>query len=190
MDIITQYAFGTNDHYIDEPDFGLDWKETIMDASANCVLLRMFPWLLPVIKAAPLELVRRMDRRAGRLVAWQLEVRKQVDEVIAQNQAGKKSEGTIFQSILDSDLPPLEKSAQRLTDEAQTVVGAGSETTAKSLAFITFYLASAPAKYQQLREELLTVREADGSFMLSKIEKLPYLVNLNHYTALTILIRL
>lgn len=37
---------------------------------------------------------------------------------------------TIFHEVLDGDLPEQEKELQRLGDEAQTIIGAGLETTA------------------------------------------------------------
>jgi len=178
MDVISGFAFGDSYNYLDEPDFKLEWKETVVGGSANGVFLRQFPWALPILKVTPLSVLEVANPKAAKLVAWQHMIRRQVDEILAKNAAGKKAEGTIFQSVLDSDLAPSEKTAQRLTDEGQTLVGAGSETTAKSLAMITFFLASAPEKLQRLRNETNTVGpEPDGSFVLAKLEQLPYLVS-------------
>jgi len=178
MDIITQFAFGDSYNYLDEPDFKLEWKETVIGGSANGVFLRQFPWALPILKATPLSLLQVANPKAARLVAWQHMMRRQADAILAKNAAGKKAEGTIFQAVLDSDIPLAEKTAERLTDEAQTLVGAGSETTAKSLAMITFFLASDRKKLQKLRDEILTIGpEPDGSFVLLKLEQLPYLVS-------------
>lgn len=178
MDVITDFAFASPYNYVDRPDFNLEWKETVIGGSANGVFLRMFPWSLPIMKATPLSMLENMNPKAAKLVGWQMMIRKQVDDIIAKNEMGKRAEGTIFQELLDSDLPSNEKSAQRLQDEAQTLVGAGSETTAKSLAMLTFFLFSDKTKLQKLRDELKTVGpEADGSFSLTKVEQLPYLVS-------------
>lgn len=173
MDVITHFAFGGSYEMLEEPDFKLDWKETVIGGSANGVFLRQFPWMWPVLAATPPWLLDYGNPKAAKLVRWQIMVRRQVDEIIEKNRNGKKAEGTIFQAILDSDLPPHEKTAERLQDEAQTVVGAGSETTAKSLSFILFYLMSDRAKLQKLRNELKTVDD----FSLAKLEQLPYLVS-------------
>ncbi|KAK5954220.1 hypothetical protein OHC33_004793 [Knufia fluminis] len=176
MDIITHFAFGDSYNYLDEPDFKLEWKETVIGGSANGVFLRQFPWALPILKATPLSFLNVANPKAAKLVAWQHFIRKQVNEIVVKNASGKKADGTIFQAVLDSDLPPSEKTIDRLQDEGQTLVGAGSETTAKSLAMITFFLASAPKKLQKLREEIKTIGpEPDGSFVLAKLEQLPYL---------------
>ncbi|KAK8076531.1 Cytochrome P450 monooxygenase sdnE [Apiospora phragmitis] len=192
MDIITDFAFGAGarTHHLDAPDFGLLWKENLVSQSANGVVLRQFPWLWPVLVRMPLWLLRLLRHPGAGLVVWQQMTRARIDEIVARNNkhdgysgggGGKKKkkkagEGSIFQSVLDSDLPPGEKTADRLQAEAQIVIGAGTETTAKSLSMISFYLNHDPAKRQRLREELATVGpEPDGSFSLAKLEKLPYL---------------
>jgi cytochrome P450 len=179
MDIITHYAYGQSYNYLAEDDFKLSWKETVIGGSANGVVLRQFPWARPIMKAIPLSFLQKMNRQAGELVAWQRLVRRQVDSIILANREGKKAEGTIFQALLDSDLPLEEKSADRLQDEGQILVGAGSETTAKSLSLITFYLLQDKNKLQKLREELRTVMPTRNSLAsLTTLEQLPYLVRI------------
>ncbi|KAK8123580.1 Cytochrome P450 monooxygenase sdnE [Apiospora kogelbergensis] len=178
MDIITDFAFGERTTLLDEPDFGLVWKESLIKLSANGVILRQFPWIWPVLKRIPLWLLQLLRSPAAGLVVWQHLVRARIENIIALNREGadKKVEGSIFQTVLDSDVPPEEKSLDRLQDEAQIVVGAGTETTAKSLSFIAFYLNEDPAKLQRARDEIKTAGpELDGSFSLAKLEKLPYL---------------
>lgn len=181
MDVITHYCFGDSYNYLEEDDFRASWKETVIAGSANGAFLRQFPWALPILKMAPLPLVQMMNPPAGHLMAWQRMVRAQVDDIIAQNKEGKKTTGTVFQALLDSDLPPKEKSADRLQDEGQTLVGAGSETTAKSLAVITFYLYEDKTKLEKLREELRTVMPTPtSSVSLTTLEQLPYFVSFRH----------
>jgi cytochrome P450 len=130
------------------------------------------------MKAVPLWVLQKLNPPAGSLVAWQHMIRAQVDGIIANNQSGdKKADGTIFQALLDSDLPAEEKSADRLQDEGQTLVGAGSETTATSLSVITFYLLEDKQKLAKLRAELKTVMPTPTSDVsLTALEQLPYLV--------------
>jgi len=83
---------------------------------------------------------------------------------------------TIFHELLESNLPPHEKSIDRLGDEAQLMIGAGLETTAWTLTTISFHLINNPSILHKLRSELeaaipdLTARP-DSRFL----EKLPYL---------------
>ena len=178
MDVITHYAYGHSYNYLAEDDFKLSWKEAVIGGSANGAFLRQFPWTLPIMQAVPLPVLRVLNPPAGQLVGWQREVRGEVDTIIKANREGKKTKATIFQALLDSDLPEEEKSADHLQDEGQTLVGAGSETTAKSLSIITFYLLKDKTKLQRVRDEIHTVMpDATSLPSLKALEKLPYLVS-------------
>ncbi|KAJ4504170.1 hypothetical protein HRR75_007793 [Exophiala dermatitidis] len=138
----------------------------------------------PVIRISPDELhirdsdyyeelyapgAKKRDKYAGM-------VRARVTDIIADNKVGKKSDGTIFQTLLDSDLPPHEKTVDRLQDEGQVLIGAGSETTAKALSIITFFLLEDKRKLERLRAELKAIpSKGDGRFSLTDLEQLPYL---------------
>ncbi|KAH8697234.1 cytochrome P450 [Talaromyces proteolyticus] len=117
---------------------------------------RRFPWAFGIMKSLPLAILDKVASEASLLLQWQRMFRLQVDTIIASNRGGQKVSGTIFQALLDRELPPEEKSADRLQDEAQTLVGAGSETTAK-LSLVVLE-PSDPAKV-----------------LLSQLEQLPYL---------------
>ena len=178
MDIITHYAFGESYNNLDVDDFNLTWKESIVGASANCALLRQFPWSLPIMQSIPLSVLRVLDAHATRLVEWQGMIYRQVSAIMKANREGKRTEGTIFQALLDSDLPAQEKTMARLQDEGQTLVGAGSETTAKSASHITYYLLQDKKKLRKLREELRTVMpDPYATPSLAVLEQLPYLVS-------------
>jgi cytochrome P450 len=186
MDIIAHYAYGYSYNHLAEDDFKLSWKETIIGASANGAFLRQFPWTLPIMKAMPFSLLQKLNPQAGALVGWQRGVRQQVDDIILANQEGKKVKGTIFQALLDSDLSWQEKTADRLQDEGQIVIGAGSETTAKSLSIITFYLLQDKNKLQRLRKELRSMMPTPNSQVSwMTLERLPYLVGLAHLRSLS-----
>jgi len=175
MDIITHYSYGESSNYVADENFKLEWKEALIGGVANGVLLRHFPWLLPILKAVPLSLLRKIDRKAASLVEWGLVVEEKVTEMLENNRRGNKADGTIFQTMLDSDLPPEEKSPARLQDEGQSIVGAGSETTARSLTILSFYFTQNPTKLDRVRQELKTVLRPEGEGWLPQLEKLPYL---------------
>lgn len=83
---------------------------------------------------------------------------------------------TIFNEILQSNLPPQEKSARRLSDEALTIVGAGLETTSWALTVASFYIINKPKVLQKLRDELReALPDSSSETDWRKLEKLPYL---------------
>jgi cytochrome P450 len=83
----------------------------------------------------------------------------------------EKSIPTVFHDVISSDLPAREKTLDRLYQEGQTFVAAGTETTAWCLTVITFYLIENPTVMEKLRTELQNANASTGA----ELEKLPYL---------------
>ncbi|OAP56942.1 hypothetical protein AYL99_09054 [Fonsecaea erecta] len=111
-------------------------------------------------------------------------MRAQIDEIKAKRAKGEKplaeagaAQTTIFDSILDSDLPDAEKENERLWHEAQVMCIAGTETTAWTLSVLSFYLLSNPEVMRKLRGELeLAMPDVSAnSVEIKDLEKLPYL---------------
>lgn len=91
----------------------------------------------------------------------------------------KTEHPTIFYEVLQSSLPPEEKSLQRMGDEAQTIIGAGLETTAWALSIASYHIIANQSILRTLRAELSTVLPSPASVTLAAdwltLEKLPYL---------------
>jgi cytochrome P450 len=78
---------------------------------------------------------------------------------------------TMFHDILESKLPPAEKKLNRIYQEGQTFVAAGTETTAWSLSVIIFYLLKDPVRLERLTKELRKAKATTST----ELEQLPYL---------------
>jgi len=175
MDIICTYSFAADMNYLDEPDFKLDWKQTIIGAFEGGALGRQFPFMLPLMKRLPISVVETLNPTVGYLFRWHAKVRAQVEPILN----GKQVEGrTIFHALRDCDLPPEEKTLQRLCDEGEILVGAGSETTAQTLARMFFYLAGDGKRLLgRLRRELdEAAPDAARIPSWGELQRLPYLV--------------
>ena len=84
---------------------------------------------------------------------------------------------SLFRYILNSDMPESELSVERLTKEAQVILGAGTASSARTLDFISYYILANPLIRSRLGEELKDVmanypREVPS---WAQLEKLPYL---------------
>ena len=102
---------------------------------------------------------------------------KQVEHIVAEQEDNEKGataaqrtpdaqpSRTIFETILTSSLPPLEKAVDRLTDEAFVMTVAGGETTAKSLTNAVYHLLANPDWLK------LVVAEIDRA--MPDVERLP-----------------
>lgn len=178
MDIIAQYAFGESYNHLDEADWKENWRRAIVDGSANAVVLRLFPWVFPVLMSIPMSVVKRLDPESVPFLEWPRNMEKEVNALKEMNARGKKAEGTIFQALLDSDLPASDKTVERLTQEAMNIVGAGFETTGKALSFVTFFVYSDPEVLRKLRKEIEACESKSGGRLdLIALEKLAYLVS-------------
>ena len=108
------------------------------------------------------------------------EIRAQVEDIKQARVKGLKdtrAKGTIFTDVMDSSLPPREKTTARLSDEAAGVVGAGIETTKWAAVVTFFHIIDNPAVLQRLRRDLKTAFPDPGKIpSLSELEDVPYLM--------------
>lgn len=83
---------------------------------------------------------------------------------------------TLFRHLVNSDLPPSELTDQRLSREAQVLIGSGTMTTAGTMGFLCYYIMSNPAIKKHLQEELKDVMEGypEKKPTWAQLEKLPY----------------
>jgi cytochrome P450 len=204
MDVITHYSYGKSYRYLDESDFKLAWKDAVLAASANGAMLRHFPVMLAVSKSMPHWLLKKLDPQAAVLLEIQHMVRAQSVESLQRLQAKKEDNDktntatttnnntndndddeqakSIFDALNNpSMLPPQERTLDRLQDEGQILLAAGSETTAKTLTVISLHLLRSPAVLAKLREELKLVMPTPSSTTSwVELEALPYLVCLSN----------
>ncbi|KAL9065703.1 MAG: hypothetical protein Q9157_007387, partial [Trypethelium eluteriae] len=83
---------------------------------------------------------------------------------------------TVFASLLQSDLPPSEKSLQRMTEEGFSLFAAGTETVSWALTVISYHLLTKPAMLEELTAEVSGVVDSSGQLPpWATLEKLPYL---------------
>ncbi len=178
MDVITHYSYANSANYLSEPDFKLEWKQTINGAFESGTLSRQLPWLAPIAQAMPDWLTKMTAPQMLLLFYWQRGVKSQVKSIMEAREAGGEKRGnTIFHELLDSDLPSHEKTLQRLSDEGEILIGAGSETTAKALTHIFYYMLQNRDLLRKLRAELKEAIPTPKSIVpWSKLEQLPYLV--------------
>ncbi|KAK5949832.1 hypothetical protein OHC33_009221 [Knufia fluminis] len=179
MDIVSSFAFGSNPSHLSRSDFNVAWHNAMVEPLKGQPYLKQFPYLqalFPLMVALPEAVLNRINPEMSNLMTWMRGMRKDISRTIEINEKGERVDGTIFQAILDSDVPASEKTLTRLEGEGSVVLAAGSETTARCLSVVTFYIMYDRAILRKLRNELGGLRpEADGFFALGQLETLPYL---------------
>ncbi len=94
-----------------------------------------------------------------------------------KNEGHKTAEHTtIFHELLASDLGAADKSMDRLVEEGQTLIAAGTITTAHHLRTITFHLLDQPDILRKLKDELSEAMPDPKDLPpLQQLERLPFL---------------
>lgn len=183
MDVICTYCFGEDRAYVDRDDLGREWKEVINGAWQKGALMRAFPFMADLMRRFPRCIANRIDADMGHFLAWQDSVKEAVEPIMAHGEQNEKSEGkrTIFHTLRDSSLPAEERTLRRLCDEGEIFTGAGSETTAKTLTTILYYLITNADCLERLKQELRHAMP-DPTILASwtTLEKLPYLSAVIH----------
>ncbi|KAM7188881.1 Cytochrome P450 [Naviculisporaceae sp. PSN 640] len=174
-DIITMYAFDNAFHFLDMPDYGQSYFEATHEFFLLTHVCLFVPFLYPLIQNAPGWLLKilfpGLSPVRDRQNWW-------MDQVHAMRKEpdSEKAKQTIFRGILNSKLPPEEKTDIRLASEAQLVVFAGEGTTAWGLNAALYELLAHPADFRRLKEELSQIQVGpDGIPSLSQVEGLPFL---------------
>ena len=90
----------------------------------------------------------------------------------------RASHPTVFRALLDSRLPPEEKTWQRFNDEALAVVGAGLETVKNVVKVAVCHVLLPESKHmlERLKAEIVEVwPDPSVRVLLPQLEELPYL---------------
>ncbi|KAF2100215.1 putative cytochrome P450 [Rhizodiscina lignyota] len=180
-DVISDYAFAHEWNYLDEPDFNRQWLQTIRGVFQSGQLGRHFPWMQDFMQQLPRSWVKILVPPLYYILEWREQVKREIAKVFeSKDDEMKPSRRTIFHELKTSDLLPQELTLQRVADEATIIVGAGAETTARTLMLLMFNLFTHEDILRKLRDELSneeTHRTKSGSdgTILTHLEQLPYL---------------
>ncbi|KAF2162127.1 hypothetical protein M409DRAFT_69340 [Zasmidium cellare ATCC 36951] len=179
-DVVTQYSFGFDYDHLSLEGFTDSFHDAFMAVSAFGHVALQFPWMHGLLNSLPDSWNKAMNPPLAKLLDLQKDLRAKIAGVGKGLQADEKppEHPTIFHSLLQSDLPPAEKSNLRLAEEAQLILGAGIETTAWALCQATYYILSDSTIHQKLKTELkqaIPDISKPDAFAYANLENLPYL---------------
>lgn len=178
-DIVSGYCFPSPYGLLDDASFALKFHEVWQSIIVNAHTTKQFPWLFPLILELPGRVVEYLMPAVAISCQWRIQWTQQILDLKIRKGESKESPGesTVFDTILESDLPDREKSTARLVDDAQTFLAGGSLTTAMALIVGTYHILANPDIEQSLIQELSTVHSSHqaGSVPLGELEQLPYL---------------
>ncbi|KAK7952714.1 uncharacterized protein PG986_008442 [Apiospora aurea] len=191
-DVITRYAFDTSYGCVEDAGWRHEWPRAMVESTKICHVNKQFPWLIPVMRAVPEGVIGLLSPSVLLLIKFQKDLARQIGTLMNETtntepgsndkDSSSAERPTIFHELIRSpDLPPAEKTLQRLVDEGQTMIAAGQETTSFLLKTVTYHVLANPAIHARLRAELVDVNVAHdgvGGVMgasVAQLERLPYL---------------
>ncbi|KAL4902748.1 hypothetical protein BDW74DRAFT_169336 [Aspergillus multicolor] len=180
-DIITYYCYGKMWHFVEDPAFRIDIRRSTTEITGLSHVNRTFHFIDPLLRRMPGWLMRAaMPGKTG-LLDLQDAILDLVHSRASGDGNGKEGvdhpqRRAMYHNLTDPDLPPEERTPQRLEDECLVVLGAGTETTARTLTIAAYYLAEDADVLLKLRNELKQVLPTvTSTCSWSELEKLPYL---------------
>jgi hypothetical protein len=60
-DVITEYAFSRSYKFLERKYFAPEWWDMMMAATQVCHVNKQFPWLMPLVKALPVWVVKKTN---------------------------------------------------------------------------------------------------------------------------------
>ncbi|KUI53796.1 Trichodiene oxygenase [Cytospora mali] len=181
MDVISSYALGGDMGNLAREEWGRDWFETFRKLGMSRPIGRQFrTFILLSLEMEPW-FVRWYNPRAAAVAERAKYPMQSIQAHITAHE--KDSTGTkiltntrtIFMEILDSGLPPQEKSVGRLNAEAFLVLGAGTDPTTRNLTVAMYYILADKAVLNRIRDELQTVMpRPDSAVTVADLEALPF----------------
>lgn len=177
-DVICHYTYGESSGYLEKENLENEFRDAVTGASVFCHFTRFFPILVSMLESMPSVILWLQPKYKG---YFDMERKLNQQSLAAlQNASNEKdSTRTIFHALSDPSLPSEERTPERLRNEAMTIMGAGTETTARVLTMGSFHLYNNRSTLQRLRDELKTVMpEPTSQVSWSQLEKLPYLVRI------------
>lgn len=141
-------------------------------------VLKHFPFLMDMLRKLPDSLLLKLSPAMGAYSQLQTSIKRQVAEIqhAHQTRTLEKTGRTIFHEILNSKLSDYDKSNDRLWQEGEVVVAAGTITTAWALGVSTYFVLSTPAILSKLKAELeAVIPDPSQPLNLITLERLPFL---------------
>ncbi|KAG0645946.1 Cytochrome P450 monooxygenase sdnE [Hyphodiscus hymeniophilus] len=174
-DVITEYCFGRSAHRLEHPEFDTSYYTIMMGSAGQTPLIKHLGFIPKLMLSLPESLALKMGGGLSNVVKTRVALRSQINEVKRASSEDQAKRETIFQHLLESDLPESEKSDARLIDEGIVLIGAGSHTVAWTLTVSTFHILSNPAILRSLKKEFRAAKKPGQALTLQQLEKLPYM---------------
>ncbi|CAH0045319.1 unnamed protein product [Clonostachys solani] len=184
-DIIRRVCIGDGEDYLDDEEFSPGWHD-LMHSIALCIpVFVVFPWVIHFLKFIPEKALVWIAPHTQAFNTYREMATKHIEDTKKEDPSkidldGAKigSKPTLFRYLIHkSDLSEEDKDTHRLANEAQSLLGAGSVTTARTATVCIYYLLKCPEICARVQEEIkdFVVDWPETAPTFQDLEKLTYL---------------
>ncbi|KUI62040.1 Trichodiene oxygenase [Cytospora mali] len=172
-DIVHQYCFGNNADLLDDLQLANTRRQNVAKVLRSSKFNLHFGWVRDIMRSLPPSIGARVTPPGIRdMINFRRAIGAQIGSILAHKSSPDETP-SIFTHLRDSpDLPPSEKSPQRLEDEATLLIMAGTYSPMLSLMVAHYYLITRPEIMANLRSELAAHPSAVTA---AQLEQLPYI---------------
>ncbi|KAL8975415.1 MAG: hypothetical protein Q9197_000354 [Variospora fuerteventurae] len=165
IDAIVEHCYGESPGFLDQEGWEPNCKDffEVLETGFNCA--RHLPWVRRMLRWVPLSIMR-----------YPVQMPEQLKRVTTVGGTGEAEVRPLFAELLKSDLPPQEKTPERLANDSNAAALAGPQSTTTALSNIVYHLVKQPHIAKRLQEEVMA-NVPDPAQLPSWpiLEKLPYL---------------
>nr|UYM26528.1 cytochrome P450 [Talaromyces wortmannii] len=181
-DVIGTVCCEEREQFLDDPEFAPYWYELLHTVIKSIPLFMGLPWIINIVSRVPESIVVWIDPRSKKFIDYKKMTNRHIEIAKDQKLQGAKvgSRPSLLTYLVNSDLPNSELSVERLSKEAQVLLGAGTVSTARTLDFICYYVLVNENIHRKLQNELADIMANYPAQIPSfvQLEKLPFLTAL------------
>lgn len=178
VDIISEYAFGSQFGLIDREDWGESFYSAWRALWEMSGLIRQIPVIMDIFEAMPRWILAITQPSALEVIDMQNFTTEQTRILLSTSPKVNESRRfpTVIWKLSRSELlPPEEKAFKRLAVDANSILAAGFETTGNLLTLVTYLVISHPEVHEKLKQELaMAIPDPNEIPSWRSLENLPY----------------
>jgi len=184
VDVTFKHIHGEDFGLLKDLDRARNWRDMANAILDITPLIKQFPWAGPYIAQLPVSLLGLVNEHmanASRLQKTSYDRARKFKRELSSNpklelDPQDAPPPTLFHIIQQSNLPPHDKSVDRLAHEAIDMSNAGGETISRTLELTIYHILSNPQVYHKLMMEIMDVMPDVHSVVpIKRLKELPWL---------------
>jgi cytochrome P450 len=179
-DVISHYAYGESFGELDKPGFPSPLTRDIKSLLISCHFRRFLPWVANGMQRLPQSWLMWLNPAVGSFFDLERKMARLSMNALEQKRSRPDvtQERTVFDALINPEVPLEEQSLDRLREESFLILGAGLDTNSRVLTAIVCYLITYPRILAKLRTELQPLWDSHGAEpSWTQLESVPYLVS-------------